>query len=458
MKQNILMPITTFMTTSYHNSKKSFGSYFSLNTYLLILTGILFLSNSCEEDGTLIGNKILPGSDFATLHSTDTLSINSYTMYTDSAESSNPGYSYMGELYDPYFGSTTAGFVTQIRMNDLWGGGVLTVDSIKLVLNFTNVVGDTSTGHILTISEIAEEIYTDTTYYSNKETPLTGYSIDVPLPGLKANTNNNVTLTLPNSFGEYIIRDTTMLFHSNSVPDFRSYFKGLQFTLRSIGDPVFLTLSLTPPDNYSSYNHYFVVFLRDEDDFTSVFFFILDAKASNACYNIYSHDYSTAHADKKIEHINDGFRDTLTYQQCLNGVFTKFTVPGLEDIKNDTSLKGIKINKARITWPVHYDGYTYYGSSFPSQLFMGYYDNTGSKYLIHDYYLSASFFDGGIDTTAGNYIFNLAYYVQQFLEDSTDVLKPEFQLILPAGSVQNAILKANDSASPVKFDLTYTRF
>jgi hypothetical protein len=458
MKQNILMPITTFMTTSYHNSKTSFRSYLSPDTYILILAGILFLCNSCEEDGTIIGNKMLPGSDFVTLYSTDTLNINSYTMYTDSIESDNPGYSYLGELYDPYFGSTTAGFVTQIRMNDLWGGGVLTVDSIKLVLNLTNVVGDTSAGHILTISEIAEEIYTDTMYYSNKKTPLTGYSIDVPLPGLKADTINEFTLTLPTSFGEYIIRDTTMLFHSNSVPDFRSYFKGLQFTLRSTGDPVFLTLSLTPPDSYSSYSHYFVIYLRDEDDVTSVFFFILDAKARNACYNIYSHDYSTAQADKKIEHINDGFRDTLAYQQCMSGVFTKFTIPGLDDIKNDTSLKGIKINKARITWPVHYDGYTYYGSSFPSQLYIGYYDNTGSKYLIHDYYISKLFFDGEIDTTAGNYSFNLAYYVQQFLEDSTNVLKPEFQLILPAGSVQNALLKANDSASPIKFDLTYTRF
>ncbi len=458
MKQNILMPITTFMTTYYNNSKTSFKSYFSLNAYLLIITGILFLCNSCEEDGTIIGSKILPGSDFVTLHSTDTLSINSYTMYTDSIESNNPSYSYLGELYDPYFGSTTAGFVTQIRMNELWGGGVLTVDSIKLILYFTNVIGDTSAGHILTISEIAEEIYTDTTYYSNKETPLTGYSIDVPLPGLKADTINQVVITLPPSFGEYIIRDTTMLFHSNSVPDFRSYFKGLQFTLRSIGDPVFLTLSLTPSDNYNSYNNIIAVYLKDDDDVTSTFFFILDAISRNACYNIYSNDYSTALADKRIEHINDGFRDTLAYQQCLHGVFTKFTVPGLEDIKNDTSLKGIKVNKARITWPVHYDGYIYHGSSFPSQLYMGYYDNTGSRYLIHDYYISTLFFDGEIDTTAGNYSFNLAYYVQQFLEDSTNVLKPEFQLILPTGSVQNAILKANNSTDPVKFDLTYTRF
>ncbi len=458
MKQNILMPITTSMTTFFHSSKIPFKHFFFLKTYLLILTGILFLFSSCEEEGTIIGSTILPGWDFVSLNSIDTLSIYSYTMYSDSLDASSPTYSYLGELYDPYFGSTTAGFVTQIRMNDEWEGGILTLDSIKLILNITNVVGDTSAGNILTLSEIAEEIYTDTTYYSNKETPLTGYSLDVTLPSLKEDTVNRLILTLPNSFGEYLIRDTSMLFHSNSIPDFRTYFKGLQFSLTSIGDPVFLTLSLEPPDNYSSYSHYFALYLRDEDEVTSVFFFLLDAQARNACYNLYSHDYNTAQADKKIEHINDGFRDTLTYQQCLNGVYTKFMIPGLEQIKNDTSFNNIRINKARITWPVHYDGDTYWGSSFPSQLYIGYYDNTGSKYLVHDYYLSTTLFDGAIDTTAANYTFNLAYYIQQFLEDSTGVLTPEFQLILPAGSTQSAILKANNSTNPVKFDLTYTRF
>ncbi len=458
MKQNILMPITISMTNFYHSSKIPFKKFFSLKTYLLILTGIFFLLNACEEEGTMIGNQILPGGDFVTLHSTDTLSIYSYTMYTDTVKSDNPTYSYLGEIYDPYFGSTTAGFVSQLRMNDEWGSGVFTVDSIKLILNITNVTGDTSAGHILTLSEIAEEIYTDTTYYSNKVTPLTGYSINVTLPSLKEDTINRLVLTLPNSFGEYLIRDTTMLFHSNSEPDFRSYFKGLQFSLTSIGDPVFLKLSLEPPDDYSSYQNYFTLYLRDQDDLSSSFFFLLDAKARNACYNLYSHDYSTAHTDKKIQHINDGIRDTLTYQQCLNGVFTKFMIPGLEQIKSDTSLNNIKINKARITWPVYYDGYDYHGSSFPSQLYIGYIDNNGSKYLVHDYYVSSTFFDGGIDTTAANYSFNIAYYIQRFLDDSTGALLPEFQLILPSGSIQNAILKANSSTNPVKFDLTYTRF
>ncbi len=459
MKQNILMPIMTFMTRFYHRSIIPYRSLIPLKILsLAILAGILFLINSCEEEGTIIGKKILPESDFISLYSTDTISVRSYTMYSDSLDSDNPDYAFLGQLYDPYFGTTTAEFVSQIRIHSEWGGGVLTVDSVQLFLTFSNVSGEISAGHILKLSEIAEEIYIDSTYYSSRVVPLTGYSVEVPLPKLKADTVNTVTLDLPPSFGEYLIRDTTMLFHSDNEPDFRSYFKGLYFQLISAGDPVFLTLSLDPPDDYSYYKHQLIVYMTDKDGEEKVLTLILDAKTRNAAFNKFTHDFNTAETDKKIVHINDGIEDTLTYIQCLNGVYTKLLVPGLEKIKNDPSLSGICINKARIICPVHYDGSAYIGSTFPSQLFMGYYNNKGEKYLVPDYYVSSSFFDGTIDTTAGNYSFNVASYVQQFLDDSTNTYRPEFQLALPAGSIQNAILKANNSKNPVKFELTYTRF
>ncbi len=72
--------------------------------------------------------------------------------------------------------------------------------------------------------------------------------------------------------------------------------------------------------------------------------------------------------------------------------------------------------------------------------------------------MSATFFDGTIDTTAANYTFNIARYVQRYLDDTTAYYKPELQLALPEGSLRNAILKANNSSSPVKFEMVYTRF
>jgi hypothetical protein len=458
MKKNILMPIITFMTRFYHNPISIKSSY-SLNTLLLIiLAGLIFIVNSCEEEGTLIGKNLLPGGDFVSFYSTDTLRVNSYTMFSDSLESDNPGDVFLGQIYDPYFGTTTAEFVTQLRLYSQWNYDVYTVDSVELSLTFTNVTGNVNAGHILKMSEIAEQIYPDSNYYSSQLVPLTGFSVEVPLPELKADTINNIVLNLPVSFGEYIIRDTSMLFHSDDEPDFRSYFKGLYFQLNPIAGPVFITLNLEAPGDYDIYKHQLFIFLHDGDGKPSTFTLNIDAKVKNAAFSRFIHDQGTAEPGKQILHVNDGVRDTLSYVQCLNGIYTKLSVPDLEKIKEDPSFDGICINKARIICPVYYDGDAYIGSSFPSQLYMGYYNNLGKKYVIPDYYMNSSIFNGKIDTTAGNYTFNIASYIQLYLDDSTSTYRPEFQLVLPQGSIKNAILKANDSSSPVKFELTYTRF
>ena len=41
-------------------------------------------------------------------------------MYDDSVRTDNPSVSYLGQIYDPYFGTTTAEFVTQIRLGCKW--------------------------------------------------------------------------------------------------------------------------------------------------------------------------------------------------------------------------------------------------------------------------------------------------------------------------------------------------
>ncbi|MCJ7446452.1 MAG: DUF4270 domain-containing protein [Bacteroidales bacterium] len=452
--------------TKYYHSFTFPNRYFSdnlLNTFrLTFFSAILFFAVSCEEDPTTIGKKILPASDFVTVISTDTISVSSYTMYTDSVASDNPTYSYLGQIYDPYFGTTTAGFVTQLRLSDSGVDEFFAVDSVKLCLTLINVQGNVEAGHILKLSEIAEQIYTDSTYYSNKSVLLTGYDVpDIELPELKADTINTIVLDIPVEFGSYLTRLPSMLKHSNTEPDFRSFFKGLYFRLTTMGDPAFLTLSLTPK---TIYNNYFVVYYRDEVDEPKEFYFILDAVSRNAYYNTYSHDFDTAEPGKKIQHINDGFRDTLTYLQCFNGVFIKIALPGLGNIKNDPLYTGISVNKARIICPAWYDGSFYKPSTFPSQIYLRYIDDTGTKKLVHDLdiynqtYGNYPFFDGTIDTTAGVYNLNIASYVQNYLEDTDNKLKPEVEIFLPSGSTKNAILKANSSSNPVKFEFTYTRF
>jgi|WetSurMetagenome_2_1015567.scaffolds.fasta_scaffold02391_2 hypothetical protein len=470
MRPNILMPIMIFMTRYYHSSKiprRSLSvSHFLLNLFPLSLFALVgLLMSSCEEGPTKIGIGLLPEGDFVNIKSTDTLSVWSYTMFDDSVRTDKPYYGYLGHINDPYFGTTTAEFVTQIRLKPAWDDLPFTIDSVRLYLRLLDVKGSAGVTHTLKLSEIAEQIYPDSAYYSSTPVPLTGYEItNIEIPVLKPDTINEIILKLPIEFGNYLTRDTSKLFYHSIKPDFRSYFKGLYFQMSSGPDPMLISLYLGQPgssnkDHLSSQNS-IVIYLHDADNLIKSYAFVLDANNINASFDRFLHDYSSATPGKKIEHINDGYRDTLTYLQSLNGVYTKIIFPGLETLKNDPSFDHIAVNKARLTVPVHFDGDIYKASQFPTNLRLRYKVKNKSKYDVPDYSIDDynSFFDGTLDSTNNVYNFNIAAFVQGYFEDATDNVKPELEIFQAPTGIKNAIFKANASKSPVKFEFTYTTF
>jgi hypothetical protein len=289
------------MTRFYHSSISSRRFYsnkhlLSQTIFITFFALAALLVTSCEEGNTKIGSGILPESDFVATQSIDTLTVRSFTMYDDSIQTNNATNIFLGEIYDPYFGTTTAEFVTQIRMGSPWDDGSFNVDSVKLFMQFTGVKGGANATHKLHISEIAEQIYRDTAYYSNKAIALAAYDMpDITLPVLKADTVNNVRLT----------SDTSKLFHSNTKPDFRSYFKGLYFRMYTSADPMLVSLDLTPPTTYESYSNYIVLYMHDDAGTYKEFWFVLDAINRNAAFIKFIHNFSTALPGKKINHIND---------------------------------------------------------------------------------------------------------------------------------------------------------
>jgi len=457
------MPIMTFMTRYYHNflpphrlSSVTFTNYF----FTAFLGVMLFLVSSCEEDPTKMGRGILPNGDFVAIASSDTFHVKSWTMYTDSVRSDNQTTSYLGQIYDPYFGTTTASFVSQVRLGAEWDYKQFTIDSVKLFLKFLTVSGAAEQVHYLKFSEIDEQLYVDSAYYSGKDVPLTAFSIsDILMPELQADTINNVVIDIPIEFGARILTDTSMLFYNDSKPDFTSYFKGLFFELTSPEDPVMLSLTLVPQSSYGTYSNYFILYGHNEIDEVVYFHLLLDAVNRNASFNRYIHKFDDAVPGKELLHINDtSFLDTLSYVQTMNGVYTKLEIPGLRALKENPEMDDIAVNKARLIVPLVYDGDIYTNSTIPDQLYMRYQTNTGAKYIVPDYTLSPNFFDGTADTTNAVYKFNVATFVQGYLDDNTGLIEPELELFMSPTSKYNVILKANESHSPVKFEFTYTRF
>jgi hypothetical protein len=461
------MPIMIFMTRFYHNFSCFFRSNSVSNKFFLVIRTSLFLIAvlfviSCEEGPTKIGSELLPSNDFVTISSTDTLSVWSYTLYNNSVPTNDPPIAFVGSIYDPYFGTTSTEFVSQLRLGGAWNYGPVTIDSVRMNLRLLTVKGEsTDEIHYLKMTEIADQIYTDTLYYSDNQTNTTDFETIVPLPKLTPDTINNISVALPVEFGEYLIRDTTHFFYSNTKPDFRSWFKGLYFQMTPSSDPLIVALSLVNQSSSAGYNNFFVLFMHDTSDVKLRYYFILDPVHANACYNKFVRDFSTAEPDKKIEHINDyAYRDTLTYLQALNGVYTKIVFPGLDSLRKEFSKSRFSINKARISIPAYYDGDRYSVLTVPSELSLRYTDKYGEKQYVPDYVLDANhaFFDGTLHKLDSTYYFNIPTYIQNYLEDKNNEYLPELEIYLGQTGLNSVILKANANTSPVKFEMTYTKF
>ncbi len=468
MRHSILMPIMIFMTRFYHNSIFFFRLAFAGNYFFRVLRAAFFLMSvvfvsSCEEGPTMIGNELLPGSDFVTISSTDTLSVWSYNMYNSSVPTGNPSFGYVGSIYDPYFGTTTTEFVSQLRLSNAWYFGPVTIDSVKMILHLmTAKGGSVDVAHFIRLSEIADEIYTDATYYSDTKPDTTDFEVTAQLPILRPDTINDISVSLPVSFGEYLTRDTTQLFYSNAKPDFRTFFKGLYFRMSAGSDPLIFAFSLINEiSSGGGYNNYFVLYMHDTANVAQRYYFILDPLHANACYNRFTHDFTTAEPGKKIEHVNDTtIRDTLTYLQYLNGIYTKIVFPGLDGLKQKFANSKVSINKARISIPAYYDGDRYTVLTVPSALRLLYTDKDGVKHDVPDYNLDANsqFFDGTLHTVDSTYYFNIPTYIQLYLEDTKNEYLPELDVYQGSNGLQSVIFRANGSKIPVKFDLTYTEF
>jgi len=470
MSHNILMPIMNFMTKYYHRSGHNSRFYNSLCSplkaiYLFILFAGVFLLGSCEEKPTMIGKDILPSNDFVSITSTDSIKILSYTMYDSPVRSEDPVTPFIGTTYDPYFGTTISEFVSQVRLEKEWIVGAYDVDSVKLVLRINSFSGSADLVKQLRITEISNQLYEDSVYYSNTVVDTTDFGISVDIPPLRNDTINTIEINLPPSFGEYIIRDQKKLFYSTTIDDFRSYFKGVYMRMLSTSttDPLLLGLNIALSSSLGYYTDYFILYMHDRED-NSVkysFRFILDPLKKNASFSRINHDFTTASPDKKIDDIiNKPVLDTLSYIQGLNGVYTKLIIPGLETIKNDPSRGEIAVNKASLFVPVHYDGENYTSSKIPESLLLRYVNSSGVKDLVPDYYIDKDhqYFGGGLDTTFNWYKFNISNFIQQYFDDTKGVLKPEIEAFQRSTDTRNTILKANDNKTPVKLEMTVTKF
>lgn len=434
------------MTTFFNKSPKELFKSFLRSYYrtILAVTALVAIVIACEEEPSPIGAGILPSADTASLIITDTFSIRAYTMYDDSVRTNDSSY-YFGKRYSPYFGTTTVELVTQLNLLQKWPGtGLHEVDSVKLLFSVTSYDGDTlHHNQVVQLFEISEFLTREAEYYSNKPVAVKKYFGAFYLDTL--GTNRVAEVNLPVSFGEYLLRDTSMLFVDSKVPDFRDYFRGLY--IRLIENPYSAFIKL----NTSTSTSGIVIYYRNAALENKIFMFVLSDKAAR--YKRILHDFETAEPEKKIKHINDYVQDSLVYQQMVNGVYTRIEIPGLEALRRYLPAS---VNKARLIMPVHIDGTVFTDETVPQYIYLRYKNKNGAKVIVPDMRLGYNYFNGFYNEDTDNYALNLASFVQEYLEGR--ISEPVVEIFMPAGYDSDLILKANHAKKSMRLELVMSKF
>ena len=465
-----------FMTKFYHNSNQIRRSYSVLsNNSTTLFPLILFLMSlfvsSCEEKPTIIGSGLLPASDFVDIKSDSTLKVEAYTRYIQSVVTTNRGYSYLGRRYDQYFGETKTDFVGQLRLLEKWPGtGPFSVDSARFFLTIQGAKGklDTTTVHYIKLRETVAQLTSGVKYYSDQDPDTAGgkdFGI-YPLPIIKKDTATALEVMLPAWVGEYLMRDTLKLTQENVDNDFRSFFKGLYVSLEDSPNPFLAALTFTNNDfTIRVYCHSYKT--------GSSFYYDFVMNGNSVRYNRYSHNFSLATADAKIQpsHFTNQTKDTIIYLQGLNGAYPQLIIPGLENLKKtfQDSIKvvsggivkyikttSVSINKARLFFSVFLDSTNFISTDLPAQILMKYTVSDTTQYLVPDYQVSSDFYGGSYIAATATYSFNIAAFIQEYLKGK--ITKTALEMYFAEGEFRNVILKANATKSPVKFYITYTRF
>lgn len=410
--------------------------------YLFVFLGLCIIF-SCEEPD-LTGSDVLPVSDQPGLFTSDTSTITAKTVLEDSLVSSLNTYPLMlGSMNDPEVGITNASFNTQVLMGSSLTSfdSITTADSVILSFGYTEIYGDTTAVHHISVNELDTTLtnpaYT-TSDFSIKNGGGLGYISLVPnlrdsVPILNTKQAPQLRLKLNTDFGSTIMQkylSQPSLFSSND--QFLTYFKGISITDSADGAGSIISL-----DANSSLNALTIYFhTTDTPIVAKSYSFKINASCIRS--NRFKHLYNST--------VFDSVSPATVYVQSTAGLKTKVEFPYLMNL---SAAQKVSINKAELVVKLR-PGSEATLANHPN-LFIYAPDSLGRNEIILDSYSSAGYVGGTY--TNGEYKFNVFRHIQRILNG---VHKNNGIYLVASGSVSNAKRTFLQGATTMKLNLTYT--
>ncbi|MCK9450708.1 MAG: DUF4270 domain-containing protein [Bacteroidales bacterium] len=440
---------------------------FLLKQLLLSTTVIaLLLTISCSKKPERIGDNLQPDQNNIQLFYTDTVSIVAYSVAEDSIRTDSPTNILFGSMKDPVFGTTIAGFFTQIRLstNGHNFGTNPQLDSLVLQLAYSGHYGDTTAMQTMRVYELKEDINIDSAYYSNRSLSVgeTDFASNqfAPLPKTPFPFRGDtlaplirVPLTLNSTaLGEKIL--TASESDLESTAKFKEYFKGLYIT----ADPVATGGAISYFDLPSNLSRLTIYYSNDSDDSLRYDFYIT---SSDARFNRFDHNEFQDASPDFVNQVVQG--DTLAgkqklYAQAMSGIKTKILFPNITKMQHPSGQKMI-VNEAKLIMYAS-DLAEEYGA--PSQMALVLNDGNKAYQVLPDQREGDDYFGGKYKSSIKGYQYRITRHIQEMiLAGETKENYGLYFLVYGASSkadrwVFNGISPINDSLKPLKLQLTYS--
>ncbi|HNQ12737.1 MAG TPA: DUF4270 domain-containing protein [Bacteroidia bacterium] len=365
-----------------------------------------------------VGLEVQPTGDLVGILVTDTITLSTKTIREDSIPSAQNTLNLVGSYIDPIFGLTAASFSAQVRIpsSNVNFGTNPVVDSVILSLAYKGYYGDSTNigSQNILVHRIAEDLYRDTVYYSNKKFTVSDQLADLtltPAPydsieiaGVKKAPH--LRLKLENSFAQNVILSQSGQTPLSTDAEWIKYFKGIQVSTNTSvanGQGGIMYFDYT-----SSLTRLTVYYHNDSDDSLNYEFVIND---NSSRVNHYEHNFNGSVAGMSINDSILGLQNV--YLQSLSGTKIEIQLPHLLNLKN---IPNLSINKAELIIPAQNISGNVYNA--PVRLLVNAIDSTGNAEFIQDIFESLTYYNGSLNESTAEYRFNIARHIQRLLNGS----------------------------------------
>ncbi|MDD4225405.1 MAG: DUF4270 domain-containing protein [Mariniphaga sp.] len=434
--------------------------------FLALLISSIFLFHGCNEPNDL-GMELLPHTDLIEVKSlVERNSISSYTFQEDSIPTSMASKSLLGSFYDPVFGITTINFATQFRLQEFPEFGTNPVaDSVKLVLYYRLMYGDTITPQKLKVFELSSSLDVDAAYYQDvKLEELTSnnllgeldYIPVVKLDSVSADTfYQRISINLDPLLGEKLIDADSLQMINNDV--FLEYFKGLFISCEPQTETGGAILTLEASSNERFQGSALVLYYNNQENMQKenpdTLYHPYVITPFSARVNSFEHDYSNT---VFYNHLNsESGNDSLIYVQATGGLKSKVIIEGLSSWKDSVSTA---VNKAELVFQIDTLASDVKKYPPPNQLYFTYINADGEEKLPADFWFYPGYFGGYLQKSDYTYRFKITQQLQNIIDG--EVVNNGFFLtpVNKNNEANRVVLKGSNSHTGIKLVVTYSKF